>query len=71
MLRQLDLAQKAGVSRATIDALENGRAAEIGFSRVARILAAVGLGLEVCSLSAQRQEHAAEKRLERKSQAHR
>lgn len=47
MLRQLDLAERAGVSRATIEALENGRAAEIGFTRLARILATLGLGLEI------------------------
>lgn len=47
MLRQLDLAERAGVSRATIDAIENGRATEIGYSRLLRILAAVGLEMRV------------------------
>jgi transcriptional regulator with XRE-family HTH domain len=46
-LRQLELATEAGVSRATIDALENGRAGDIGVSRLSRILAVLGLELEV------------------------
>ena len=44
-MRQVDLAQKAGVSRATIDALENGRLGELGIGKVAKILSAVGLDL--------------------------
>ena len=44
-LSQADLSRKAGVSRATLDALENGRAGELGFSKVARLLAAIGLEL--------------------------
>ena len=35
-LRQIDLATKSGLSRATIDALENGRAADIGVSKLSR-----------------------------------
>jgi len=46
-LRQIDLAKRAGVSRATIDALENGRASDIGVSRLSRILAALGLELSI------------------------
>ncbi len=46
-LTQAALAQKAGVSRATLDALENGRAGEVGFSKVARLLAVVGLELKL------------------------
>jgi transcriptional regulator with XRE-family HTH domain len=46
-LRQLDLARKAGVSRATLDALENGRSGELGFSKVSKILSALGLELQV------------------------
>lgn len=42
-LRQSDVAGKAGVSRATLDALENGRLGELGFAKVSRILAVVGL----------------------------
>ena len=44
---QSDLAQKAGVSRATVDALENGRWGELGFSKVNNILTALGLELRV------------------------
>ena len=46
-LSQTELASKAGVSRATLDALENGRAGELGFTKVVRILAALGLELSV------------------------
>ena len=46
-LSQAGLARKAGVSRATIDALENGRAGELGFSKLTRLLAAVGLELKL------------------------
>ena len=46
-IRQVDLAARAGLSRATIDALENGRASDIGFSKLARILAALGLELSL------------------------
>jgi transcriptional regulator with XRE-family HTH domain len=44
-LTQLELAKRAGVSRPTIDLLENGRAAEIGYSRLARILTVLSLEL--------------------------
>ena len=46
-LRQIDLADAAGLSRATIDALENGRASDIGVSKLSRILAVLGLELDV------------------------
>ena len=46
-LRQTDLAAKARLSRATIDALENGRASDIGISKLSRILAAIGLELTI------------------------
>jgi transcriptional regulator with XRE-family HTH domain len=46
-LRQTDLASKAQVSRATIDALENGRASDIGYSKLARILSVLGLELRL------------------------
>lgn len=44
-LRQTDVAMRAGVSRSTVDALENGRLGELGFAKVSRILAVVGLEL--------------------------
>jgi transcriptional regulator with XRE-family HTH domain len=46
-LSQAELARKAGVSRATLDALENGRTGELGFSKVARLLSALGLELAI------------------------
>ena len=44
---QAGLARKASVSRATLDALENGRLGELGFAKMTRILAAIGLELEL------------------------
>ncbi len=46
-LSQRDLSTKAHVSRATLDALENHRTGEIGFSKLTRILAALGLELNL------------------------
>jgi transcriptional regulator with XRE-family HTH domain len=53
-LRQVDLAAQAHISRATIDALENGRARDIGYSRLARILAALGLEMRVGPVASRR-----------------
>jgi transcriptional regulator with XRE-family HTH domain len=53
-LSQTALAHKAGVSRATLDALENGRAGELGFSKVTKLLAALGLELTLQTASSQR-----------------
>jgi transcriptional regulator with XRE-family HTH domain len=53
-LSQTALARRAGVSRATLDALENGRAAELGFSKVTRLLTALGLELTLQKVSSQR-----------------
>jgi HTH-type transcriptional regulator / antitoxin HipB len=44
-LSQAALAGKAVISRATLDALENGRERELGFSKITRLLAALGLDL--------------------------
>jgi len=44
-LSQKELASRAGISRATLEALENGRAGELGFSKLTRILAVLGLDL--------------------------
>ena len=41
------LSRKTGVSRATLDALENGRAGELGFSKLTKLLAALGLELKL------------------------
>lgn len=46
-LTQSELARMAGVSRATLDALENGRAGELGYTKITKLLAALGLELKV------------------------
>lgn len=46
-LSQAALAERARVSLPTLKALEQGRLAEVGFSKITRILAALGLELEV------------------------
>ncbi len=46
-LSQAELAQKASVSRATLDALENGRTGELGFSKITKILSALGMELKL------------------------
>lgn len=53
-LSQADLARRAGVSRATLDALENGRAGELGFSKITKLLAALGLELTVQTAGSRR-----------------
>ena len=53
-LSQAALSRKAGVSRATLDALENGRAGELGFSKVAKLLASLGLELTLRTASSHR-----------------
>jgi transcriptional regulator with XRE-family HTH domain len=53
-LSQSALAGKAGVSRATIDALENGRAGELGFLKLTKLLAALGLELKLQTASSRR-----------------
>ncbi len=50
-LTQTDLAGKAGVSRARIDALENGRISGIGYKPLLRLLNALGLDLRVTELN--------------------
>ncbi len=46
-MSQIELARKASISRATLDALENGRAGEMGFSKIVRLLSALGLSLDL------------------------
>jgi transcriptional regulator with XRE-family HTH domain len=53
-LGQADLSLKAGVSRATLDALENGRVRELGFTKLAKLLAVVGLELKLQTMSSAR-----------------
>lgn len=44
-LTQRDLAKKAKVGLSTLDALENARLGELGFSKITNILTALGLEL--------------------------
>ena len=53
-LTQAELAELSGLSRATIDALENGRSSDIGVSRLTRILAVLGLELAVRPITGRR-----------------
>lgn len=53
-LSQTELARRASVSRATLDALENGRSGELGFSKIARLLSALGLRLNLEEAASQR-----------------
>ena len=53
-LSQAELSRKADVSRATLDALENGRAGELGFSKITKLLAALGLELTLQTANSQR-----------------
>ena len=53
-LSQTELARNAGISRATLDALENNRARELGFSKLTRLLSAVGLDLRLQTAPQQR-----------------
>jgi transcriptional regulator with XRE-family HTH domain len=46
-LTQATLARHASVGRSTLDALENGRIAELGYSKVSKILAALGIELRL------------------------
>jgi transcriptional regulator with XRE-family HTH domain len=50
-LTQNALAKSAHVGRTTLDALENGRTGELGFSKIVRILAALDLDLHVTPAS--------------------
>lgn len=53
-LSQAALSRKAAISRATVEALENGRAGELGFSKITKLLAALGLELKLQPASSQR-----------------
>ena len=53
-LSQTALAQRARISRATLDALENSRLGELGYSKITNILTALGLELKVQEASARR-----------------
>ena len=51
---QTALAKLAKVGLSTIDALENGRIGELGLSKIARILSALGLELKIQEVTRQR-----------------
>jgi len=53
-LTQSALARKARISRATLDALENGRSGEIGYSKIIRLMSALGLALTIEEASSRR-----------------
>jgi len=53
-LSQTRLATKVAISRATLDALENGRARELGFSKITKLLTALGLELTLRTASFER-----------------
>lgn len=46
-MTQATLATRANVGRTAIDELENGRARELGFTKVARLLSALDMGLRL------------------------
>jgi transcriptional regulator with XRE-family HTH domain len=53
-LSQAALAAKASIGHSTLDALENGRSGELGFSKITRILTALGLELKLQEASTRR-----------------
>jgi transcriptional regulator with XRE-family HTH domain len=53
-LTQATLANKARVGLSTLDALENGRLRELGYSKITNILTALGLELKLQEASADR-----------------
>lgn len=46
-MSQAVLAKQAKVGHSTLDALENGRLGELGLSKIIRLLAALGLELQI------------------------
>jgi transcriptional regulator with XRE-family HTH domain len=53
-LTQRELAKKARIGLSTLDALENGRLGELGYSKVTNILSALGLELTLQETSLRR-----------------
>jgi transcriptional regulator with XRE-family HTH domain len=53
-LSQTALAKKAHVGRSTLDALENGRMGELGYTKISNILSALGLELRIQEASSRR-----------------
>ncbi len=50
-LSQTELAERANVSRARIDAIENGRAPEVGLKLLLRLLHTLGLDLRLVTFN--------------------
>ncbi len=46
-LSQAALAKKAHIGRSTLDALENGRMGELGYTKISNILSALGLEMRI------------------------
>ncbi|WP_396126783.1 helix-turn-helix domain-containing protein [Acidicapsa ligni] len=53
-LSQTALAKKSHVGRSTLDALENGRMGELGYTKINNILSALGLELRVQEATSRR-----------------
>ena len=53
-MTQSKLAQKARVGLSTLDALENARLGELGYSKITNILTALGLELRLQEISGRR-----------------
>jgi transcriptional regulator with XRE-family HTH domain len=53
-LSQAALAKRAGVGHSTLDALENCRLGELGFTKITRILSALGMELNLQKSSSRR-----------------
>lgn len=53
-LSQAALARQADIGHSTLDALENGRLGELGFSKISRLLSALGLELALQETSVRR-----------------
>ncbi len=53
-LSQTALAKRARVGRSTLDALENARLGELGYSKITNILSVLGLELKLQEASARR-----------------
>lgn len=53
-LSQTELASRARISRSTLDALENGRMGELGYTKITNLLTALGLELRLREASTHR-----------------
>lgn len=53
-MTQAALARQARIGHSTLDALENGRLGELGLSKIIRLLAALGLDLDIQEASTRR-----------------